>query len=46
MVSKGRKRLKYAFLVKVFKCAWFVEKDYFEFFPLQAVRVKNAQAPV
>jgi hypothetical protein len=23
--------------LKVFKCAWFDEKDYFEFFPLQAV---------
>ena len=30
--------------VKVFKCAWFDEKDYFEFFPLQAVRAKRAQA--
>ena len=26
--------------VKVFKCAWFDEKDYFEFFPLQAVKAK------
>src|ERR1041385_2369203 len=24
-------------LLKVFKCGWFDEKDYFEFFPLQAV---------
>jgi len=30
--------------VKVFKCAWFDEKDYFEFFPLQAVRAKSAAA--
>jgi hypothetical protein len=30
--------------VKVFKCAWFDEKDYFEFFPLQAVKAKSAQA--
>jgi transposase-like protein len=28
--------------VKVLKCAWFDEKDYFEFFPLQAVRAKAA----
>jgi transposase-like protein len=28
--------------VKAFKCAWFDEKDYFEFFPLQAVKAKNA----
>jgi transposase-like protein len=28
--------------VKVFKCAWFDEKDYFEFFPLQAVKAKSA----
>src|SRR6266567_5438280 len=27
--------------VKVLKCAWFDEKDYFEFFPLQAVRAKS-----
>jgi hypothetical protein len=26
--------------VKTFKCAWFDERDYFEFFPLQAVRTK------
>ena len=26
--------------VKLFKCAWFDEKDYFEFFPLQAVKAK------
>jgi transposase-like protein len=31
--------------VKVLKCAWFDEKDYFEFFPLQAVRAKSTQAP-
>ncbi len=31
--------------VKVLKCAWFDEKDYFEFFPLQAVKAKSAQAP-
>ena len=31
--------------VKVFKCAWFDEKDYFEFFPLQAIKAKSAQAP-
>jgi len=30
--------------VKVFKCAWFDENDYFEFFPLQAVKAKSAQA--
>jgi hypothetical protein len=29
--------------VKLLKCAWFDEKDYFEFFPLQAVRCKNAE---
>jgi hypothetical protein len=23
------------------KCAWFDEKDYFEFFPLEAVKAKN-----
>jgi ATP-dependent exoDNAse (exonuclease V) beta subunit len=28
--------------VKVLKCAWFDEKDYFEFFPLQAVRATAA----
>ena len=27
--------------VKTFKCAWFDEKDYFEFFPLQAVWPKT-----
>jgi transposase-like protein len=27
--------------VKAFKCAWFDEKDYFEFFPLQAIKAKN-----
>jgi transposase-like protein len=31
--------------VKVFKCAWFDEKDYFEFFPLQAIKAKRAPAP-
>jgi len=30
--------------VKALKCAWFDEKDYFEFFPLQAVKAKSAQA--
>jgi hypothetical protein len=30
--------------VKVLKCAWFDEKDYFEFFPLQAIKAKSAQA--
>jgi len=30
---------------KAFKCAWFDEKDYFEFFPQQAVKAKSAQAP-
>ena len=30
--------------VKVFKCTWFDEKDYFEFFPLQAVKAKSAAA--
>ena len=28
--------------VKAFKCAWFDEKDYFEFFPLQAIQAKRA----
>jgi hypothetical protein len=28
--------------VKAFKCAWFDEKDFFEFFPLQAVKAKTA----
>jgi transposase-like protein len=27
--------------VKVLKCAWFDEKDYFEFFPLQAIKAKS-----
>jgi hypothetical protein len=31
--------------VKAFKCAWFDEKDYFEFFPLQAVKAKREHAP-
>jgi hypothetical protein len=30
--------------VKMFKCAWFDEKDYFEFFPLQAGRARKARA--
>jgi transposase-like protein len=30
--------------VKVLKCAWFDEKDYFEFFPLQAIKAKSAAA--
>jgi transposase-like protein len=30
--------------VKVLKCAWFDEKDYFEFFPLQAIKENTAQA--
>jgi hypothetical protein len=30
--------------VKALKCAWFDEKDYFEFFPLHAVKDKSAQA--
>jgi transposase-like protein len=30
--------------VKVLKCAWFDEKDYFEFFPLQAIKPKSAAA--
>jgi transposase-like protein len=30
--------------VKAIKCAWFDEKDYFEFFPLQAIKTKSAQA--
>jgi transposase-like protein len=29
--------------VKAFKCAWFDEKDYFEFFPLQAVKANSGQ---
>jgi ATP-dependent exoDNAse (exonuclease V) beta subunit len=27
--------------LRVFKCGWFDEKDYFEFFPLQAVRPRR-----
>ena len=27
--------------MKLLKCAWFDEKDYFEFFPLQAVRSRK-----
>jgi len=30
--------------VKAVTCAWFDEKDYFEFFPLQAVKAKIARA--
>jgi hypothetical protein len=30
--------------VKGLKCAWFDETDYFEFFPLQAVKTRSAQA--
>jgi transposase-like protein len=32
--------------VKVFKCAWFDEKDYFEFFPLQAIKARSTAAPI
>jgi ATP-dependent exoDNAse (exonuclease V) beta subunit len=32
--------------VKAFKCAWFDERDFFEFFPLQAVRAKPLHATV
>lgn len=31
--------------VKLFKCAWFDDHDYFEFFPLQAVRPRTAHPP-
>ena len=31
--------------IKAFKCAWFDEKDYFEFFPLQAVKAKACPSP-
>jgi transposase-like protein len=31
--------------VKVLKCAWFDEKDYFEFLPLQAVKAKTVHVP-
>jgi transposase-like protein len=31
--------------VKAFKCAWFDQKDYFEFFPLQAIKAKTVRAP-
>jgi len=31
--------------VKMFKCVWFDEKDYFEFSPLQAVKAESNQAP-
>jgi hypothetical protein len=30
--------------IKLLKCAWFDERDYFEFFPLQAVKPNTAQA--
>jgi len=30
--------------VKAFKCAWFDERDFFEFFPLQAVRTSASHA--
>jgi len=30
--------------VKMFKCAWFDEKDYFEFFPLHAVMARPTRA--
>ena len=30
--------------VKALKCACFYDKHYFEFFPVQAVRAKSAQA--
>jgi hypothetical protein len=29
--------------VKLFKCAWFDEKDYFEFFPLEGIKAKEAR---
>jgi ATP-dependent exoDNAse (exonuclease V) beta subunit len=32
--------------LKAFKCAWFDEMDYFEFFPLEAVRAKNAASSI
>jgi len=28
--------------LKKLKCAWFDEKDYFEFYPLQAVRARTS----
>jgi hypothetical protein len=28
--------------LKMFKCAWFDEKDYFEFYPLQGVYKRRA----
>ena len=31
--------------VKLLKVAWFDEKDYFEFFPLKAIRARSAQVP-
>ena len=38
LASASRTRLP----VKALMCAWFDEKDYFEFFPLQAVKTKSA----
>lgn len=32
--------------LKTFKCAWFDELDYFEFFPLEAVRAKTVTAAI
>jgi hypothetical protein len=32
-------------LAKMLKFAWFDEKNYFKFFPLQAIKLKSAQAP-
>jgi transposase-like protein len=32
--------------VKVLKCAWFDEKDYFEFFPLEAVRPRGQTSEI
>ena len=32
--------------LKMFKCAWFDELDYFEFFPLQAVKTRGTVAAV
>jgi len=31
--------------VKAFKCDWFDERDYFEFFPLRAIKTRSAEAP-
>jgi hypothetical protein len=41
LASASRTRLP----VKALRCTWFDEKDYFEFFPLQTVKAKSAQAP-